>query len=132
MRASALCRHDQALVSKHRYGTARGRAGYAAQIHNVFLARYPAPGWILTRLDLVPEPCCYLAVWRLWSFVVDLDLHVIMLPVADYVYPLSYGAKYLAQERDGAIRSDICCACPEQPSGPGSSKPRKLANAAFG
>jgi hypothetical protein len=132
MRASALCRHNQALVSKHRYGAARGRAGYAAQIHDVFLARYPAPRRILTRLDLVPEPCCYLPVRRLWSFVVDLDLHVIMLPVADCVYPLSYGARYIARDRDGAVRSDIGYACPEQPPGPGSSKPRKLANAAFG
>jgi hypothetical protein len=132
MRASALCRHNQAFVPKHCYGTARGRAGYAAQIHDVFLARYPAPGRILARLDLVPEPCCYLPVRRLWSFVVDLDLHVIMLPVADCVYPLRYGARCIAQNRDGALRSDIGCICLEQPPGLGSSKPRKLANAAFG
>jgi hypothetical protein len=108
MRASALCRHNQAFVPKHRYGAARGRAGYAAQIHDVFLAGYPSPRRILARLDLGSKPRCYLPVRRLRSFVVDLDLHMIIVPAADYVYPLGYRARYIAQVRDEAIRIDIC------------------------
>jgi len=108
MRPSALCCYNQAFVAKHCDGAPRGGAGYTAQIHDVFLAGYPAPGRILARLDLGSEPRCYLPVRRLRSFVVDLDLHAITVPVADYVYPPRYRAIYIAQDRDGALRSDIC------------------------
>jgi hypothetical protein len=107
MRASAGSRYNQALVAKDCYGPARGRAGYAAQIHDVFLARYPPPRRVLARLDLVPEPVCYLLMRRLRGLIVDLDLHLIIVPAADCAYPLSYIARYIAQYRDGALRSDI-------------------------
>jgi hypothetical protein len=92
--ASALSGDNYALVPKHFDGAACGRTGYAAQIHDVFLARYPAPGQILTRLDPVSEPPGYLLVGRLGRLVVDLYLelllHMVSVPVPNREYPLSY------------------------------------------